>query len=194
MAGLIGKLYIDRIENHSLCFAIRFQQVDGPSSSWKSLLPNSSTSFLWEDLGRPRQLELLVDGDDRSKSLKYIIDEISDHYPIFVNEDPTRALRINIMREDKVYVIKISDWILENESQAALSKSSSLSSSQMLKKYTNLQQSRPTSNCEFHVIFEISELGISIIDHTPEELLYLSLQSLLLSYSTGLDSGISRYN
>ncbi|KAK1380403.1 Calcium-dependent lipid-binding family protein [Heracleum sosnowskyi] len=181
-----------RIENHSLCFPIRFQQVDGPSSSWKSLLPNSSASFLWEDLGRPRQLELLVDGDDRSKSLKYNIDEISDHYPVFVNEEPTRALRINILREDKVYVIKISDWMLENESEAAPSKSSYLSSSQILKNDTNLQQSRPTADSEFHVSFEISELGLSIIDHTPEELLYLSLQSLLLSYSTGLGSGMSR--
>lgn len=194
VAGIIKNLTIDRIENHSLCSLIRFQQVDGPSSSWKSLLPNSSASFLWEDLGRPRQLELLVDGDDRSKSLKYSIDEISDYHPVFVNEEPTRALRINIMKEDKVNVIKISDWMLENEPQAISSTTSSLSSSLISKSDTYLQQSRSTSNCEVHVIFEISELGLSIIDHAPEELLYLSLQSLLLSYTTGLDSGISRYN
>ena len=166
--------------------------MDGPSSSWQSLLPNSSTSFLWEDLGRPRQLELLVDGDDRSKSLKYCIDEISDHHPVFVNEKLGRALRINILREDKVYVIRISDWILENEPRVVSSASSSLYSSQISEYGLDLQQSRLTSNCEFHLIFEISELGLSIIDHTPEELLYLSLQSLLLSYSTGLGSGISR--
>uniref|UniRef100_A0A175YPS3 Uncharacterized protein n=1 Tax=Daucus carota subsp. sativus TaxID=79200 RepID=A0A175YPS3_DAUCS len=181
-----------RIENRSLCLPILFQQVDGPSSSWQSLLPNSSTSFLWEDLGRPRQLELLVDGDDRSKSLKYCIDEISDHHPVFVNEKLGSALRINILREDKVYVIRISDWILENEPRVVSSASSSLYSSQISEYGLDLQQSILTSNCEFHLIFEISELGLSIIDHTPEELLYLSLQSLLLSYSTGLGSGISR--
>ncbi|XP_074383059.1 uncharacterized protein LOC141724723 isoform X2 [Apium graveolens] len=178
-----------RIENHSLFLPIRFQQVDGSSDSWQSLLPNSSASFSWEDLGRPRQLELLVDGDDRSKSLKYCIDEISDHQPVFVSEEPTRVLRINILREDKVNVIKISDWMPENDPEATLSRSTSFSSIPVSEN-ENLQQS--TLNSEFHVIFEIAELGLSIIDHTPEEILYLSLQSLLLSYSTGLGSGITR--
>ncbi|WOH07393.1 hypothetical protein DCAR_0726823 [Daucus carota subsp. sativus] len=179
-----------RIENHSLFLPIRFQQVDGASNSWQSLLPNASASFSWEDLGRPRQLELLVDGDDRSKSLKYSIDEVADHQPVFVNDEPTRVLRINILREDKVNVIKISDWKPENELQPDISRSSSFSSIPVSENDVTLQQS--TSNSEFHVIFEISELGLSIIDHTPEEILYLSLQSLLLSYSTGLGSGITR--
>lgn len=191
LSSVIRNLFVNRIENHSLFLPIRFQQVDGSSDSWQSLLPNSSASFSWEDLSRPRQLELLVDGDDRSKSLKYSIDEISDHQPVFVSEEPTRVLRINILREDKVNVIKISDWMPENEPEATLSRSTSFSS-MPISENDNLQQS--TLNSEFHVIFEIAELGLSIIDHTPEEILYLSLQSLLLSYSTGLGSGITRYN
>ncbi|KAL8155081.1 hypothetical protein AgCh_000461 [Apium graveolens] len=93
IAGVVLRHRQYWIENHSLFLPIRFQQVDGSTDSWQSLLHNSSASFSWEDLGRPRQLELLVDGDDRSKSLKYSIDEISDHQPVFVTEEPTRVLR-----------------------------------------------------------------------------------------------------
>ncbi|KAK7405830.1 hypothetical protein VNO78_07440 [Psophocarpus tetragonolobus] len=46
---------------------------------------------------------------------------------------------------------------------------------------------------EFHINFDLAELGISIIDHTPEEILYLSVQNLVLAYSTGLGTGISRF-
>lgn len=58
-------------------------------------------------------------------------------------------------------------------------------------------QSVLSSDCEFHVIVGLAELGVSVIDHTPEEILYLSylsVQNLLLAYSTGLGSGLSRYN
>jgi vacuolar protein sorting-associated protein 13A/C len=75
---------------------IRIRQADGIGDSWQLLLPNSAASFLWEDLGRRRLLELLVDGTDPMKSLKYDIDEISDHQPLQVADGPTRALRVTI--------------------------------------------------------------------------------------------------
>ncbi|KAJ4843890.1 hypothetical protein Tsubulata_025940 [Turnera subulata] len=173
-----------RIENRSMFLPIRFRQVDGTSDSWKLLLPSSAASFLWEDTGRLRLLELIVDGSDPSKSMKFNIDEISDHQPIHVEGGhSTRALRITILKEDKLNVIKISDWMPENEPpQSQLSGSDS-----------QQQQLLSTTDCEFHVILEVAELGISVIDHTPEEILYLSVQNLLLAYSTGLGSGFSRF-
>jgi len=165
---------------------IRFHQVDGSSDSWQLLLPNSAASFLWEDLGRRRLLELLVDGTDPMKSLKYDIDEISDHQPVHVADGPTRALLVSIVKEEKVNVVKISDWMLDNEPIGVLSRShlSSMNDSQ--------KHLMSITDCEFHVNFDLAELGISIIDHTPEEILYLSVQNLVLAYSTGLGSGISR--
>ncbi|KAK2997055.1 hypothetical protein RJ639_024911 [Escallonia herrerae] len=103
-----------RIENRSIFLPIRFRQV-GATDSWRSLLPNSAASFLWEDLGRQRLLEVLVDGTDPSKSLKYNIDEICDHEPIHVAGGSLRALRVTIFKEEKMNVIKISDWMPDNE-------------------------------------------------------------------------------
>ncbi|KAI8561923.1 hypothetical protein RHMOL_Rhmol04G0379800 [Rhododendron molle] len=176
-----------RIENRSMFLPIRFRQVDGASDSWKSLLPNSAASFLWEDLGRQQLLELLVDGTDPLKSQKYLIDEISDHQPIYVEGGPSKAVRVTIIKEEKTNVIKITDWMPQNG--AIVKQKSPMSVSQVPE--NDYQQSN-TSNCEFHVIIELAELGLSLIDHTPEEILYLSVQNLLVSYSTGLDSGISR--
>ncbi|XP_028051145.1 uncharacterized protein LOC114255802 isoform X2 [Camellia sinensis] len=178
-----------RIENRSLFLPVSFRQVDGTSDSWRSLLPNSAASFLWEDLGRRRLLELLVDGTDPLKSQTYNIDEISDHQPIHVAGGPSTALRVSILKEEKTNVVKLSDWMPENDAivnQNVPSSLSQLSGNDFQHRQSN------TSNFEFHVIIELAELGLSIIDHTPEEILYMSVQNLLLSYSTGLDSGISR--
>lgn len=180
-----------RIENHSFFLPIQFRQANGSSDSWRSLLPNASASFSWEDLGRERSLELLIDGDDPSSSQKYNIDEIKDHQPIQVTGGPRRNLRVTIFREEKVNVVAISDWMPESEVPALLNRSVS-SVRQVSESNYQLQPSTLVSESEFHFILEVAELGLSIIDHTPEEILYLSLKNFLLSYSTGLGSGISR--
>jgi vacuolar protein sorting-associated protein 13A/C len=165
--------------------------VDGPSESWKLLLPNAAASFLWEDFGRPRLLELLVDGTDSSKSLKYNIDEILDHQPNHAEGLPVRPLRVTVLKEDKMNIVRISDWMPENELPIT-GKRVQPPLSQLCGN-DSLQQQLPLSTgCEFHVVLELAELGISVIDHTPEEILYLSVQNLLLAYSTGLGSGFSR--
>ncbi|KAI5381825.1 hypothetical protein KIW84_040789 [Lathyrus oleraceus] len=143
---------------------IRFRQADGIGDSWQLLLPNSAASFLWEDLGRRRLLELLVD------------------------EGPTRALRVTIVKEEKTNVVKISDWMPETEPIGVMSRrhSSSVNDSQK-------QQLMSDTDFEFHINVDLAEFGVSIVDHTPEEILYLSVQNLVLAYSTGLGSGISRF-
>ncbi|KAM2018735.1 hypothetical protein ACFX1T_021631 [Malus domestica] len=178
-----------RIENRSMFLPIQIRQVDDTNDSWKFLLPNTAASFLWEDLGRRRLLEILVEGEDPLKSEKYDIDEISDHQPIHVGNGPSKASRVTVIKEDKVNVIKISDWMRESDPSGILSTSHSSPMSQL-----SIQKQSPIiTDCEFHVIIELPELGISIIDHTPEEILYLSVQNLHCAYSTGLGSGISRF-
>lgn len=181
-----------RIENRSLFLPIRFRQVDGPTESWRSLLPNAAAAFSWEDLGRQRLLEILVDGTNSTISQKYNIDEIFDHEPIHVSGGNTTALRVTVLKEEKVNVVKISDWMPENETSSALGRSISSSVLNISGNTLRTQQSNKNSECEFHVVVEVSEFGLSIIDHTPEEILYLTMQNLMLSYSTGLGSGISR--
>ncbi|KAH0638247.1 hypothetical protein KY289_038162, partial [Solanum tuberosum] len=179
-----------RVENRSLFLPIRFRQVDGANDSWKFLPPNASASFSWEDLGRRRLLEVMIDGSDPAASLTYNIDEIFDHHPIHVSGGPKKALHVIIQKEEKVNVVKISDWMPENATYSILNRNLSLLPSSGSSSVS--EQTLSNSESEFHVIVEVAELGLSVIDHTPEEILYLSVQSLVLSYSTGLGSGVSR--
>ncbi|KAK6930330.1 Vacuolar protein sorting-associated protein 13, DH-like domain [Dillenia turbinata] len=180
-----------RIENRSMFLPIHFRQVGGYRDSWRMLLPNTAAAFLWEDLGRQRFLELLVDGTDPLKSEKYNIDEICDHQPTQLS-GPARAIRVTVVKQEKMNVVKISDWMPENEPLAIMSRGG-LSSTEPSENDPQHEQSILVTSSEFHFIVELAELGLSVIDHTPEEILYLSLQNLLLSYSTGLGSGISRF-
>lgn len=181
-----------RIENRSVFLPVSFRQVDGTSESWRSLPPNTAAGFTWEDLGRRKLLEILADGDRPSKSNTYNIDEVCDHQPIHIDGGPAKALRVTIIKEDKINVIKISDWLPENEPAAEMIRSLSVLSSQNPNEILH-QQSTSAVNNECHFTVEIAELGLSVVDHTPEEILYFSVQNLLVSHSSGLGSGISGY-
>lgn len=187
---MIFNCSLNRIENRSMYLPVRFRQVDGTNDSWQALPPNAAAAFFWEDLGRQRLLEVIVDGADPTKSQKYSIDGIFDYQPMHVSGGPVKALHVAVLKEGKMHVIKISDWMPANESEAITLRRAALNISQAPE--NDPQQSSSATDIEFHVTVELSELGISVIDHTPEEILYLSISNLLLSYSTGLGSGISR--
>ncbi|KAK9670363.1 hypothetical protein RND81_13G196500 [Saponaria officinalis] len=179
-----------RIENRSIFLPIHFRQVDGPSDSWRCLPPNTASSYLWEDVGRRRLLELFVDGSDPLRAVKYNIDEVFDHQPMNVGGEQTRAICVAIVKEDKMNIVKISDWMPQDEplpvSHQRVPTPVSLFSG-------SNPEHQSTLSTEFHAVVELSELGLSIVDHTPEEILYLSVQNLLLSHSSGLGSGTSRF-
>ncbi|GAB2216278.1 hypothetical protein Droror1_Dr00024048 [Drosera rotundifolia] len=182
-----------RIENRSLFLPIRFRQADGPSNSWRSLPPNAAASYLWEDVGRQHLLELSVDGTDQQSPMRYNIDEIFDHQPVPGGGGPARAIRVTVLKEEKMNIVKISDWIPSEEGLAVVRRRVPSSVAPLPQIDFQFQQSTSISNAEFHVIVELSELGISITDHTPEEILYLSVQNLMLSHSSGLGADISRF-
>lgn len=180
-----------RIENRSLFLPIHFCQENSTSDTWQFLPPNAAASFFWDDIGKSRILEVLVAGTDAGKSEKYNIDEISDYRPIHVEDGPIRALRVTVLKEEKLNVVRFTDWMPENEPSLAVGER--LPSPLPQLSGTGMQQqAQSTAGGEFHFIVDFAELGISLIDHTPEEILYISIQNLMLAYSTGLGSGISR--
>lgn len=181
-----------RIENRSMFFPIHFRQVDGASDSWRCLSANAAASYLWEDVGRRQLLEIFVDGSDPQRAVKYNIDEVFDHQPMNVGGGPTRAICVAIVREEKMNVVKISDWMPQDDPVPGVQKRIPSSVSPLPSAEPENEYPSSTSSAEFHVVVELSELGLSVIDHTPEEILYLSVQNLLLSHSTGLGSGTSR--
>ncbi|KAL8205058.1 hypothetical protein R6Q57_010681 [Mikania cordata] len=183
-----------RIENHSMVLPFHFRQMDGGDDSWCSLFPCTSASFSWEDLGRQRILEVLVDGADSKDSAKYNIDEVRDHQPVQMDGGTTKAVRVTIVKEEKMNIVMLRDYKPDysDDPKTAAKMKRNITASSSSQRNDSQQSVSSTWDCELHLTFELTELGLSIIDHTPEEILYLSVQNLLLSHSTGLGSGISR--
>ncbi|PKU71895.1 hypothetical protein MA16_Dca021733 [Dendrobium catenatum] len=179
-----------RIENRSRFLPLRFRQVGNSDDFWHYLLPNSAAPFFWEDLGRRHLLEILVDGADPIYSQQFNIDEVKDHQTIVTSIEPTRALRLMIFKEGKLQITRISDWMPENDVPIITHENVLLPVFEPSE--NDYKQSSSELDSEFHITCELAEFGLSIIDHMPEEILYVSVQNLIFSYSSGLGSGISR--
>ncbi|XP_015689233.1 uncharacterized protein LOC102707936 [Oryza brachyantha] len=179
-----------RVENRSMFLPVRFRQVGGDDYSWRSLPPNSSASFFWEDIGRRRLLEVLVDGSDPTTSMTYDIDVVMDHQPLATSSGVKKALCVTVLKEGKFHVTQISDWLPDNRTREQTTER--LLSPIFQPSEVDSGQSSPELDSEFHVSLELTELGLSIIDHMPEEILYLSVQQAILAYSSGIGSGINR--
>lgn len=169
---------------------LRFRQVDGYDDSWRILPPNSASLFFWEDLGRSRMLELMVDGSDTSTSYKYSLDEASDCIPSSSSSGPRKPLRVTVFKEGKLQVNQVTDWMPETGTQPQAIER--VTSPIFQPSEIEYGQSSVGPESEVHMSFELAELGLSIVDHMPEEILYLSVQKLFVSYSYGMGSGISR--
>jgi vacuolar protein sorting-associated protein 13A/C len=177
-----------RIENRSEVLPFRLRQAGGASDSWQLLAPGFAISFAWEDLERDRQLEVLIDGADPLTARKFCIDDVADYQPMPTDGGPVKALHVKVSKEGRMKVVKVADWKPSDSDMSIVLYSSDASPVRT----TEPPQPATGSDNQFHAIFELAELGISIVDHTPEELLYVTMQNLVIQYATGLGSGTSR--
>eukprot|EP00897_Mesotaenium_endlicherianum_P008373 jgi/Mesen1/7564/ME000392S06833 len=195
-----------RIENRSILLPIRFRQAGGNDESWQQLQAGASVAFAWEDLQRERLLELMVDGADPATARKVPIDDEGEHEPPTQGgAGPVAALRVAVTREPaRVVCVRVSDW-KPCDSMGAMvmspggalggsssSSSSALSASCRAAEAASMTAADESGGGKMFVLLSLDEFGLSIVDHTPEELLYFSMQSANLSYETNSKTGSSR--
>ncbi|KAG0568137.1 hypothetical protein KC19_7G189300 [Ceratodon purpureus] len=175
-----------RVENRSTVMRISFRQAGSDDSSWKVLLPGSSASFAWEDLVRNHHLEILPEGFDPQHSIQFNIDEPFDYHPFpsFRGSAPV-PLRASVISEGFSKVFKVADSSPSAGNMSLVIAGTPTTPRTPAPEFHNLEN-------QFHTSIELAEFGLSIVDYTPEELLYVSIQNLVLSYATGLGSGTNR--
>ena len=165
---------------------ISFRQAGIDNSSWKVLLPGSSTSFAWEDLLRNHLLEILPEGYDPQHSIQYNIDEPFDYSPFpSIRGAAAVPLRATVISEGFSKVFKVADCTPSTGNMSMVIAGTPITPRTPAPEFHNLEN-------QFHTSIELAEFGLSIVDHTPEELLYVSIQNLVFSYATGLGSGTNR--
>ncbi|PQM34057.1 uncharacterized protein Pyn_27596 [Prunus yedoensis var. nudiflora] len=159
-------LFINRVGS-SLCL----QQCDSQSVAW--IHPTDSPKpFCWQSCAKVELLKLRVDGYKWSAPFSVC------------NEGIMRVcLRKDTGNEQLQFRIAVRSGAKNSSYEVIFRPNSSLSPYRV----ENRSMFLPIRIRQVD-----AELGISIIDHTPEEILYLSVQNLLFAYSTGLGSGISR--
>lgn len=165
---------------------ISFRQAGSDDSSWKVLAPGSSASFAWEDLLRNHLLEILPEGYDPQHFVEYNIDEPSDYHPFpSIRGAAPVPLRATVISEGFSKVLKVADCTPSTSNMSLVVAGTPTTPRTPAPDFHNLEN-------QFHTSIELAEFGLSIVDYTPEELLYVSIQNLVLSYATGLGSGTNR--
>eukprot|EP00271_Cylindrocystis_brebissonii_P008358 TRINITY_DN2254_c0_g1_i1.p1 TRINITY_DN2254_c0_g1~~TRINITY_DN2254_c0_g1_i1.p1 ORF type:complete len:1958 (-),score=356.45 TRINITY_DN2254_c0_g1_i1:258-5252(-) len=188
-----------KIENRCSILPVRFRQLFTSDNSWELLSPGSTLPFAWEDLMGDRRFEVKVDGAEPGQTRILNIDHEADILPTSWNTNlPCPALRFTVRRElAGPMTVQITDWRPSSGDDEGSVTSGLMSTSSSSSNLTSLgpggasagQDEAQGNQKKFYVNFLLDEFGLSVIDHTPEELLYISMQGAVFQYDTNVNSG-----
>ncbi|XP_057872719.2 uncharacterized protein LOC131078906 isoform X2 [Cryptomeria japonica] len=177
-----------RIENRSKLKLISCRQSGLDDKAWQTLKPFSTLSFSWEDPYGQHLLDVLVENAGASNFLTVNIEKVGDYYP--PDESVTSDIWIHVAEVRGVKVVKFFDDKRSSvERIGAAEKAQTEKDSEAVSDTKNMVQSN-TTPLEF--ILELGILGVSIVDQRPREILYLYLERVFFSYSTGYGGNTSR--
>eukprot|EP00850_Spirogloea_muscicola_P005223 SM000023S07679 [mRNA] locus=s23:814661:836470:+ [translate_table: standard] len=185
-----------RIENRTAMLPLKMRQAGPRDSTWLLLQPGSSASFAWEALESSQLLEVLVKGASADSASTFSINDPGDHKPAVTSSGAVAAIHVLVAQELLGFTVAcICDWHPGDALEGALALTSS--SQEEVSASTRMRQQAEAaadggSKNQFHIQLHLEDIGLSVVNHTPQELLYVSMQTAIFSYSTGLGSGISR--
>ncbi|CAI6011354.1 unnamed protein product [Closterium sp. NIES-65] len=189
-----------RIENRSQLFPVRYRQAGAGDEAWEALAVGAAKSFAWEDGRGLRLLELMVDGAHSSTARRVAIDDPAVLEPATnASGRPVAPLLVTVAREPApsgggcVMRVCLHDWRPSDPSLVHLALSltpSSLLTAPPPALTVGSEGSSAVATAEgaggggerrVVVVVEVEECGVSVVDATPEELLYISMTGALLS-------------
>lgn len=144
--------------------------------------PLSTTNFSWEDPYGLKVIDVEIQCDNTRAVYKL---ELESSRVCSVGEGPV-SLTFHFVEMGDIKVARFTD-------DCALG-SSSYEEIRFLTPFGNwgnshMQNKVQNNAAPLELIIELGVFGISIIDHRPKELLFLYLENVSISYSTGYDGG-----
>ena len=154
------------------------------NDAWQLLKPLSTMNFVWEDPYGQHLLDVLVEHTGISSILTVEIDKVGDFYP--QDGSITTVICIRVIEVHDIKVVMFFDdkrnpqkiYTAEENAQAA----------NAVESVFQVQSRTQSSTTPLEIILEVGAMGVSIVDQTPKEILYLYLQRVFISYSTGYTS------
>ncbi|ERN15489.1 uncharacterized protein LOC18443778 [Amborella trichopoda] len=173
-----------RIENR-MSKAINIRQCGLGDNAWIPLKPFSTTNFTWEDPCGQRLLDVTVQNESSVSRHQFSLDKTGDYLS---TDGSFQSIQLHVveMGDMKIALFMDNPRALELGSQEKkeLLESVGLWGSPMLNK-------KQADAAPIELMIELGILGVSIIDAKPRENLYLYLERVFVSYSTGYDGGMT---
>ncbi|XP_039123130.1 uncharacterized protein LOC120259563 isoform X5 [Dioscorea cayenensis subsp. rotundata] len=168
-----------RIENRTLGSKIGIRQAGLDDGAWVYLDPHSTVNFSWEDPYGQRLMDICIQS------------EINTYVPNVSLEKTTECCTILQGHGIRYDVIESGDMKIARftEGRSVLYGNPELLASNW--GISPLPNEAQSNNSPLELVIELGILGISLIDHRPRELLYLYLEKVFVSYSTGYDAGLT---
>eukprot|EP00850_Spirogloea_muscicola_P002380 SM000009S23509 [mRNA] locus=s9:423530:451441:+ [translate_table: standard] len=198
-----------RVENRSMKTIVEFRQSGSEMLPFQRLEPHSTAAFAWEIPLGEKILDIQVVGDQHVMG-KYTIESVGEHFPLVVDNATEGSeflgLSVDVVIEGAVKVVWIGDWkgtpdqaggaghaFAQNVYRDGRSNSLKSGLDANAEKEKGEKRLR-NGNAQMHkeLILDIYSLGLAIIDHRPQELLFLSMRSLLVTLSSS-GTGLSRF-
>ncbi|KAJ0970742.1 hypothetical protein J5N97_018701 [Dioscorea zingiberensis] len=169
-----------RIENRTFGSKIGICQAGLDDGAWVNLDPHSTTNFSWEDPYGQRLLDICIHSEINTCIPNVSLDKTTECCTLLQEH----GIQFDVIESGDIKIVRFLDGRSMEYGKPELP----LSSNWGLSTLPNEMQS---NNSPLELVIELGILGISLIDHRPRELLYLYLEKVFISYSTGYDAGLT---
>lgn len=164
-----------RIENRTSHTVVSVCQFGLDEDASIHLQPCSTTKFSWDNPYGTRLLDVSIEGGNEIFKLCINLEK-----PIESSTQlEAHGLQLHVADIGDTKVVKFMDD--ERTSQMG-----PIDNHVAVSMQNEMQQ---TNSAPLELILELGVVGVCLIDHRPRELLYLYLQKVFISYSTGYDAG-----
>lgn len=176
-----------RIENRTMSTTIKIRQSGLDNDSWITVKCLSTTKFSWDNPYGEKHLDICISADTPRYVQNINLEKLMDS----MKELKANGLKLQFLEFGDT---KIARFLDDNKTLSACSDEMREPSKTDRSSSSSLWNETGSSTAPLELIVELGIVGVSLIDHRPRELLYLYLEKLFFSYSTGYDAGTtSRY-
>ncbi|TYI15495.1 hypothetical protein ES332_A08G190100v1 [Gossypium tomentosum] len=162
-----------RIENRTTEKTICIRQSGFGENTWISLGALSTTNFSWEDPYGQKFIDAKIYGDCDNQIWKIDLERAGQ----FSEGEGEFGMQLHVFEISNIKVVRFTnDWTWK------------LSSHEDRRSLTAAGEPQ-IDVTPIEIIIELGVVGVSVVDHMTRELLYLYLDRLFISYSTGYDGG-----
>lgn len=162
---------------------IKFRQSGLSDDAWVQLQPLSTTNFSWDDPCGEKLLDVSLCSGTNISVQKFSLEKTGECFP----DEWGQSVQLVVVEMGDIKIARFTDdqRILELCSRENVNLLTCVGNWGT----TSMQSKMQNNSAPLELIVDLGVVGISVIDHRPRELLYMYLERVFISYSTGYDGG-----